>query len=668
MRMKVSAKTLGVLLMLCFLPALMLADEKNGVQPSSFHFRGDFKGNNNSHGQIFYFKQPTDFKTRQKMCKDAIKKVEKLYKKAGIWAEETSDGRMILIIRVQTSEDSFKFGIADHQGQVILEPNYACCYYCPSISKGMEEIPTKPLWREKGQTDSHFADKTFSLWHDETPASILASDGEKFILFSMEGTKLAEIPDFWSMTYFHGYFLFGVSDNDIASQQFEQTLAIRAQGGEQYKSGLPEGQKYRPYQVTTSDGKPVARGEQSLYIYNNIQGTNAFQYYVRDDDGILRTGAAMWGEQKGNIPSYFTSLDYDDENGRWMVKEQKLRDAVPYDADKHTGIHYFDDGERMFYVGGKKPKDHKGLKDEWFYDDAISYYSKIVTQNDIVTKPWALYYFVEALNEKLGAEMISNENAVEYLEDLSKNMYNYEMKHLQETLSSLEVCSQTFPQLVTLLDAYDKIDNSHMFSEKETTLRNKLTQRVKSSQSYKERMNTALETFYDRVTKYEAEKVEIAAAAQELYEQQQRELAAEQARQEQEEAERRLQQQQQQQNANANLGLMILDLFNQNLQAGMNSNATTNRSRVNANPYAGSTTTTSASSSSDSFSPTKHTVKKQVTCDTCHGNKKCTICKGSGKSKATYSNGEHKQCDACSGSGQCFICDGKGYKIRYETE
>ena len=666
--MKTIQKILVALLLLLCLPSDLRADEKNGVQRSSFHFRADFKGNYSSHGEITYYQQPDDYKTRQKNNKQAIKKVEKIYKKADIWAQETSDHRIILVIRVPIGSDNYKFGIANDQGQVILEPNYACCYYCPSISKGMEEIPTKPLWREKGQTDSHFADKTFSLWHDETPASILASDGEKFIIFSMEGTKLAEIPDFWSMTYFHGYFLFGVSDNVIASQQFEQTLAIRAQGGEQYKSGLPEGQKYRPYQVTTSDGKPVARGEQSLYIYNNIQGTNAFQYYVRDDDGILRTGAAMWGEQKGNIPSYFTSLDYDDENGRWMVKEQKLRDAVPYDADKHTGIHYFDEGERMFYIGGKKPSGHNGLTAEWFYDDAISYYSKIVTQNDIVTKPWALYYFVEALNEKLGAEMISNKLSVEYLEDLSKDMYNYEMKHLQETLSSLEVCSQTFPQLVTLLDAYDKIDNSHMFSEKETTLRNKLTQRVKSSQSYQERMNTALETFYDRVTKYEAEKAEIAAAAQELYEQQQSELAAEQARQEQEEAERRLQQQQQQQNANANLGLMILDLFNQNLQAGMNSNATTNRSRVNANPYAGSTTTTSASSSSDSFSPTKHTVKKQVTCDTCHGNKKCTICKGSGKSKATYSNGEHKQCDACSGSGQCFICDGKGYKIRYETE
>ena len=347
-----------------------------------------------------------------------------------------------------------------------------------------------------------------------------------------------------------------------------------------------------------------------------------------------------------------------------MVKEQELRNAEPYDASKHTAIHYFDEGERMFYVGGKKPNGNNGLTAKWFYDDAINYYSQIVTQNDIVAKPWALFYLVKALNEKLGADMISNSIAVEYVENLSENMYNHEMKHMEETMTSMDVCAQTYPQLVALLDAYDKIDQGQISAESVEKLRKSLLQRVKSSQSYKERMNVALESFHERVTKYEEKQAEIAADAQELYEQQQREQEAEQARLAQEAAER---QQQQQQN-NANMGLMILDMFNQNLQAGMNSNTASTRSRVISNANTGTTTSFYSDSSSDSSGHTKRTVKKKITCDTCHGNKKCTVCKGSGKSKATYKNGEHMQCDACSGSGECFICDGKGYKERYETE
>lgn len=98
-----------------------------------------------------------------------------------------------------------------------------------------------------------------------------------------------------------------------------------------------------------------------------------------------------------------------------------------------------------------------------------------------------------------------------------------------------------------------------------------------------------------------------------------------------------------------------------NIQSGMNSNRTIRKSSASSTVQSGA-----ASESNGASVKQKEVVKKQVTCSTCNGDKKCSICHGSGKSKGKL-NG-NQTCDACSGSGKCFICDGKGYKIRYVAE
>ena len=121
--MKHTGKTILALLLSVFLPALLLAEETNGVQPGSFHFRGTFDGNLDSYGEIFSYKQPTDFKTRQKTYKDAINKVEKLYRKADILAQETSDGRVVLFIQLKVSDNEKNFL---HAGKVNLVDGKFC--------------------------------------------------------------------------------------------------------------------------------------------------------------------------------------------------------------------------------------------------------------------------------------------------------------------------------------------------------------------------------------------------------------------------------------------------------------------------------------------------------------------------------------------------------------
>ena len=107
---------LGAILMLLCLPATTRADDKNGVQRAAFHFNPKFDGNLNSHGQIFYYEQPA-YDVRQKKCSEGIKKVKKIYKKAGVWAENTADGRMIIFIRVPVGKGTniYKYGMADEQ-------------------------------------------------------------------------------------------------------------------------------------------------------------------------------------------------------------------------------------------------------------------------------------------------------------------------------------------------------------------------------------------------------------------------------------------------------------------------------------------------------------------------------------------------------------------------
>lgn len=99
-----------------------------------------------------------------------------------------------------------------------------------------------------------------------------------------------------------------------------------------------------------------------------------------------------------------------------------------------------------------------------------------------------------------------------------------------------------------------------------------------------------------------------------------------------------------------------------NIQSGINRSQTPYRKTTNSSKN----TLSRATSDNTNSSAHKQVVKKQITCNSCNGDKKCSVCHGSGKSKASL-NGK-QTCDACSGSGKCFICDGKGYKIRYEAE
>jgi len=658
----------------------------NGFQKGASHYRfglESYTNNLNCCGVIYSYSDTESLnpapskadKERAKRYKMIVKNLEKQYKKATVYWNSAPDGKKFVAIRISVQNNCFKYGVADETGQVILEPKYSQCWYCPSINKGVEKIPVEVSWKEKGQSDKHYVKKTMNLWHDEARGTFLATTGDKWEIISHTGSVLAESSEY-DVTYYHGYLLFGAEETSreywpggIFTEQNDDKVALRIHARETYDPSAPsdaENKKYNPYHVYTTDGKLVVAGTGFLYIDDFDGGTNAFHYGTRDADRQYRSGVYFHGEQPRQIPPYFSSVKFDSERGKWMVRQQRLRDYEDYDPAKHNGINYFDEGERLFYVGGKKPENSHYLENGWEYDDAINFYTQVMQQGDVASRPWSIYYWIAALNNKLGAEMISNNLDVGYLEDLSQNMYDYANKHLDKTKSSLAVCVQTFPQLLALLDAYDKLDTQHLFSEDEVNLRKDLTRNVESSNKCQQRLDAALLTFDERVAKYEKKQAEIAEGA--------RLLAEEQARREQAEAEERArlqqaqaQQQQQQQAANVNFSLQILNMFNQNLQAGMNSSTTRQNTTVNRNATSGGYNSTSSDSGTAS-SRTKKTVKKQVTCETCHGNKKCNICKGTGKSRATYKNGEHKPCDACNGTGHCYICDGKGYKIRYETE
>lgn len=657
----------SVALLFCCLASLLSAEAAdNGFQKGAKHYRFGLESYTNnlfSCGVIYDYSATARLDDKQKKeyynqlgkkYKTVIKSLEKKYKKSDVYVIQAPDGKDFMAIRIPVTQSCYKFGVADEMGQVILEPKYSQCWYCPSLRKETELFTVEVSWKEPEQKESSYVKKDMHLWHDEAQGTFVATEGDKWQIVSFTGTVLAETTEY-DLTYYHGYLIFGPEETSreywpggIFTEQKGDKVAVRFVGRGEYEN--------KPYHVFTTDGKEVVKGKGWVYIYDLMDGTNAFQYGTRDADNLYRCGVRFLGEQPKQIPPYFSSVKYDSGQGQWLVRPQRLRTFEAYNPQKHNGISYLDEGERLFYVGGKKPANAGHLDNTWFYDECIHYYSQILQKDELAAKPWALYYWVAALNEKLGAEMISNEIDISYLEDLSKEMYDYAQKNLEQMKVSVATCAQTYPQLLPLLDAYDKLDPQQMFADDEVTLRNNLTTRIKLAQQYQQRLEAALLTLDNRISAHKEHKAEIEEAS--------RQMLLEQTQREQEETKEL---ERQRQAVDANFGLQILNMFNQTLQMGMNSGTTT-RQRNTFNRSANTGGGTYSSSSDGTTSHTKRTVKKQITCDTCHGSKKCNICKGSGKSKATYKNGGNKPCDACNGSGNCYICDGQGYRIRYETE
>lgn len=291
-------------------------------------------------------------------------------------------------------------------------------------------------------------------------------------------------------------------------------------------------------------------------------------------------------------------------DGQWMVKLNRTSKPELWNPGAPATLTYRDEGEKLY--------------DQFRYDDVVKYYTTVG-----VGAPWAKFFTASSLYHQ-ASYMLSKVN------DFHSNVVTYKEANAEVPVLDFQQVYNQLDLAASLFELYMQMDSE--FKEETAQelkwCRNNMKDLAEGGpqSKYNEAVNTQAQLRAESLARQQAEQRERAAAAQQF----------------------------------ANTMSTLLN----NIQAGMNT------SSVSAGVGTGRNVSSNAAATSSGQAERqyKKSVKKQVTCQTCRGNKKCSVCKGSGKSKARYNNGELKMCDACNGSGECFICDGKGYKETWVAE
>lgn len=324
-----------------------------------------------------------------------------------------------------------------------------------------------------------------------------------------------------------------------------------------------------------------------------------------DEGANIRNGCMLLTDPSVVVPAIFAEVTHKSD-GTWMVKRTSNSPAEVWQPNLTPDQIYRDEGERLY--------------ENWKSEEVIQYYA-----SEGVGAPWAKFFTGASLCRLANIKLAGISNFRNQV-NIGQTAIDIPQIDFQTTYNQLNMG-------INLLQLYKETDTFYAAKADEIIADTRETMDKLEQGHYQQELSSL-------INQLEQNKAE----AYNRYVVQQQ------------------QQQQQLQQAAAFMNTLL-----NNIQSGMNKSSNLQRSNVRHS----NTTSIGISNSSnteESSSSAKKVVEKHNTCSTCHGNKKCSVCKGSGKSKATYRDGSPKQCDACSGSGECFICDGKGYKVRYEYE
>jgi len=511
------------------------------------------------------------------------------------------------------------YGVANQQGQVVIPPVYPSCHYCPVVSQGVEEFVVSDSWMEQPAP--------FHLWHPQTDGSFLVEKDHISRVFSLSGVEQAAFVG--TATYYHGYLFGDVKPSDICFTDIYgwPSLLVSNEKNEASVS------------LYTSSGHALTPDlmQNGLQIDDWHEGAQAAFYYQYDEADVLRKGSFLMNQPSITIPAIFGEAYYDAEIGKWFVKPNAMQNLQMYDPAQHTAVNYADEGERLFY--------------QERYGDCIKFYSNIVSsgkpQTDLAR---ACFYTGLSYAKQVEARMDEYIYATVAFEELGTGAYQqyYDQRFERSVWPTNDIPHMTDGAM--LLQSSQSYPEGKQYSDTAERYGKWLTDNLPVYENFQNRYNNALASLDQRIA--------------ELKEAQRRQAEEEAARQ-------------------AEMAAQISGIIANGLntiaagisQKSSRSTASTVRRVTYSGKYgsnrnsAGRVQTSSANSEENSSAESgKQVVEKHEKCKTCGGNGQCNICKGSGKSKATYKNGEHKTCDACSGSGKCYICEGKGYKTRYAAE
>ena len=183
-------------------------------------------------------------------------------------------------------------------------------------------------------------------------------------MISLDGQQCAQFSAGQSVTYYHGYLIEGITDNQLNFSTINNELSLQlSRPGSNGKVAL-----------FTSDGHQLSRSAlHGLQIENEKADQQVVYTYGYDNEQVVRKGAFMLNQPTEQVPAIFGNVKR--ENGWWTIRVNELSNPEPYNIALHTTSTYHDLGEILYHQGK--------------YRECAEFYHSMT---DKTQAPWADFY------------------------------------------------------------------------------------------------------------------------------------------------------------------------------------------------------------------------------------------------------------------------------------
>lgn len=368
--------------------------------------------------------QTADEKNLTKQHATLIKQIKKQTKAKKVIPHVAFDGTLWF----ETVNDCYH-SFVDDKGQLILPiDKYQSINYMPALEEGTTDIPSTDII---GKTEGYL-----SLYHPQTPATIIASSFNTTDILDASGNILKSINEKVHTRLYPGYI-----------------AVIYANKGYNY----------------VSEGKAESFiGDNIIYIYDkdgSVQLLNALGDVIIDKcksitvyenhyteiasivDGIEKHGVIKLDDPNFKIPTVFYEVKYKKYKQTWQVAENKgdmLKDFVP---EQNYAISYRDKGEEYY--------------NQRRWDDVIQFY-----KTEGIDAPWALYFTGFALYYKALSKGVRP--YLSFVSEVEKGDFDFAKLFVPQLSDAipLPTAKEMFEQSKQMLDAYMQKGDNDAYKER----------------------------------------------------------------------------------------------------------------------------------------------------------------------------------------------------------
>lgn len=344
-------------------------------------------------------------KQLQKQYEFVIKQIKKTTDTKKVVVHEASDGTTWIVGR----DIMDNLALFNTQGKQITpykigENYYNDVRYIPALQAGFSDIPVR---KYNLATQSLYIDGTFKLYHQSSPAVVVACGFKDLVIYTPEGKVLKTISHiknpnngslFLYYKFFPGYIITG-NEGEVSSSDFATRLMVQEAlawgeltGVNNLESNLKTAKEWSLNNMATVGGLEVTPCEfnyggiytiDGKLLVDSITGysisEDQYCIYTKHIDGVDKKGVLKLDDPSFQIPCVFASIMQNKD--KWLVQKSSIDPFSEYNPHASYAGSFRDEGEKLY--NQKK------------WQEVIEYYA---TKG--MDKPWSLFFTGMAIYQK----------------------------------------------------------------------------------------------------------------------------------------------------------------------------------------------------------------------------------------------------------------------------